>query len=85
MLPRARVTGAHVGRLGNVVAVVVLGEGLAIKIGRERVGVAKRDAALLNPAHALVEVGDPADLSELAVVDDVDSGVDLLLDDIAHG
>ena len=73
---------ADLDRLDGVVALVVLGERLAVEVGRELVHAGQVDRPLLDPAHAVVEVGDPADLAELAVVDEVEADVGLAADDV---
>ena len=73
---------ADLDRLDRVVALVVLGERLAVEVGGELVHPRQVDRPLLDPADAVVEVGDPADLAELAVVDEVEPDVGLAADDV---
>jgi hypothetical protein len=92
--PHERVGVALLGRLG--VAPLALAVGGFIQrvergVGaREMLAVAARrqdapldlDRAQFETADAFVEVGDPGRLAHLAVVDDVDGGLDLVLDHV---
>ena len=57
----------------GVVLGVELREGLPVAARRQDVAALERHHPPLEPADALVEVGDPGGLAHLAVVDDVDS------------
>jgi len=56
---------------------------LAVAAGRHHAGALHVHHARLQAADPLVEIGDPARLAHLTVVDDVDAGVDLAFDDIS--
>ena len=58
------------------------GERLAVAARREHARALELDRAHLEAADPLVQVGDPAGLAHLAVVDDVDPDLDLLSDDV---
>ena len=57
--------------------VVEAREVLAVAARRQDARAVELDHARLEPAHPLVEVGDPGRLAHLAVVDDVDAGLRL--------
>jgi hypothetical protein len=60
-------------------------ECLAIAARGEHAGALKLDRADLEPAHALVQIRDPARLAHLPVVGDVDPDLDLAADHVVHG
>ena len=66
----------------GVVLRVELRERLPVAARRQDRLALERHHALLDPAHALVQVRDPGRLAHLAVVDDVDARLGLAADDV---
>jgi hypothetical protein len=60
------------------------GEPLAVAAGRHHAGALQRHHTRLQAADPFVEIGDPARLAHLPVIDYVDARVDLAIDDVLH-